>query len=155
MATRIDGRTRDDRVVPRAGGQTALTSIGAAAIDAGERLPDDETVGLARLIYAVRRERDESFGGELFSEPAWDILLHLYVAGTEASPVSVSSACGGAAAPATTALRKLRQLEEQSWIVRAGDPADARRSYVRLSPTAEKKMRELLRGACRRLDERS
>jgi DNA-binding MarR family transcriptional regulator len=105
---------------------------------------DDVTVAMARRIYALRRRRDSSFGADLFSEPAWDILLHLYVAGAGAKPVTVSSARDGAAAPATTALRRLRQLEDGGWVVREGDPADARRFYVRLSSGATKKMRSLL-----------
>jgi len=105
-------------------------------------------VELARRIYELRRSRDASFGADFFSEPAWDLLLHLFVAGAEGRTVSVSSACDGAAAPATTALRKLRQLEEGGWIVRAGDPADARRSYVRLSSRATNKMRSLLKAVC-------
>ncbi len=153
MATRIDRRSREDRSLPKTGGRTALKAIGAPAGNDSEKVVDDETVRLARRIYALRRQREETFGASLFSEPGWDILLHLYVAAGEGRPVSVSCACGGAAAPATTALRKLRQLEEERWIVRAGDPADARRSYVRLSARAVEKMRELLRGACPSLDE--
>lgn len=105
-------------------------------------------VELARRIYELRRSRDESFGAGLFSEPAWDLLLHLFIAGAEGRRESVSSACDGAGAPATTALRKLAQLEEGRWIVREVDPADARRSYVRLSSRATKKMRSLLKAVC-------
>ena len=114
-----------------------------------EALAEDEvTVRLARHLYKLRRRREASFGAELFSEPAWDILLHLFVAAAEYRTVSVSAACDGAAAPPTTALRKLRQLEEARLIVRVGDPGDARRSYVRLSPKALRKMRNLLKGGC-------
>ncbi len=100
-------------------------------------------------MYELRRRREASFGAALFSEPAWDILLHLFVAAADGRPVSVSSACKGAAAPATTALRRLRQLEDGGWVVREEDPADARRYYVRLSSGATKKMRSLLRQAAR------
>jgi DNA-binding MarR family transcriptional regulator len=110
----------------------------------------EAVVELARRMYELRRRRDLSLGGELFSEPAWDILLHLFVAGAAGCVVSVSAACDGAAAPQTTALRKLRQLEEARLIVRAGDPTDARRAYVRLSALACRKMRSLLKGGCPR-----
>lgn len=89
---------------------------------------------LAREAYARRRERSAIFGNaELFGEPAWDILLDLYVAYAEQKPVSVSSACIGSAAPPTTGLRWLGVLSEQGLIVREHDPEDQRRVLVRLS----------------------
>ena len=63
-------------------------------------------LALARKAYALRRKRAALFGNpDLFGEPAWDILLDLYIAAGEGKPVSVSSACIGSAAPATTGLR--------------------------------------------------
>ena len=139
---------------PRARRASTLTAVPSPAQQL-ETYGGAAVVELARRMYALRRSRDESFGAGLFSEPAWDLLLHLFVAGAEGRRESVSSACDGTAAPATTALRKLRQLEEGGWILREGDPEDARRSFVRLSPQAVEQMRELLRGACSRLDDRS
>ena len=155
MATRIDGRARDERIPPgrlrgRSKSSPRLTPVDAAGHVDQRSFIDAETLGLASRMYALRRRRDENFSADLFSEPAWDILLHLYVEAGERRVVSVSSACEGAAAPATTALRKLRQLEDGGWILREGDPSDARRSYVRLSPRAVEQLRELLRGACSR-----
>jgi hypothetical protein len=34
----------------------------------------------ARRHYRLRRMRDQEFGPALFGEPAWDILLDLYIA---------------------------------------------------------------------------
>ena len=48
----------------------------------------------------INEEHDDN--DELFGEPAWDILLDLYIANVENKPVSVSSACIGSAAPPTT-----------------------------------------------------
>lgn len=150
MATRIhiDGPRRE----PQGGARSPNLRSVRTAEDPLEAYGGEAVVELARNMYELRRRRDSSFGGELFSEPAWDILLHLFVAGAEGRVVSVLAACNGAAAPQTTALRKLRQLEEARLIVRAGDPADARRAYVRLSALACRKMRSLLKGGCRRFD---
>jgi hypothetical protein len=91
-------------------------------------------VQLARHAYAIRRQRSTIFGSlELFGEPAWDILLDLYIACAEEKPVSVSSACIGSAAPPTTGLRWLGVLAEQGFILREHDPEDQRRVLVRLS----------------------
>lgn len=89
---------------------------------------------LARDLYLTRRKRESIFGnGELFGEPAWDILLDLYVAYAERKKVSVSSACIGSAAPSTTGLRWLGILSEQDLVTREHDPEDQRRVLVRLS----------------------
>lgn len=89
---------------------------------------------IARKIYATRRHRSNIFGDmELFGEPAWDILLDLYIAQVERKTVSVSSACIGSAAPPTTGLRWLGVLAEQDLILREHDPDDQRRVLVRLT----------------------
>ena len=89
---------------------------------------------LAREAYAVRRRRAVLFKSEdLFGEPAWDILLDLYIAHTEGKLVSVSSACIGSAAPPTTGLRWLGVLSDHGLILREHDPEDQRRVLVRLT----------------------
>lgn len=89
---------------------------------------------LARQAYATRRKRSAIFGcAEIFGEPAWDILLDLYIANVENKPVSVSSACIGSAAPPTTGLRWLGVLAEEGLILREHDPEDQRRVLVRLT----------------------
>jgi hypothetical protein len=89
---------------------------------------------LARKTYAARRRRAAIFGeADLFGEPAWDILLDLYIAHVEGKDVSVSSACIGSAAPPTTGLRWLGVLAEHGMVVREHDPDDQRRVLVRLT----------------------
>jgi hypothetical protein len=93
-------------------------------------------LALARKTYALRRKRAAIFGNaDLFGEPAWDILLDLFIAHGEGKPVSVSSACIGSAAPATTGLRWLAVLADEGLILRESDPQDQRRVLVRLSPS--------------------
>ncbi|WP_349512143.1 MarR family winged helix-turn-helix transcriptional regulator [Erythrobacter sp. NFXS35] len=101
-----------------------------------ERAPRDSRryLALARMAYSLRRKRAAIFGNpELFGEPAWDILLDLFIAHGEDKPVSVSSACIGSAAPATTGLRWLGVLAEEGLIVRENDAQDNRRVLVRLT----------------------
>ncbi len=91
----------------------------------------------AQQTYLARRARAEFFGdADLFGEPAWDILLDLYIADVNGKPVSVSSACIGSASPSTTGLRWLGILAEKQLIVREHDPKDQRRVLVRLSDQA-------------------
>lgn len=103
--------------------------------------PAPRTVTLARRYYRERRLRGEVFADEtLFGEPAWDLLLDLYIAACEGKRTPVTSACIGAAVPNTTALRWLAILEKRGLIEREADSSDARRYFVRLSLDAQDKM---------------
>ena len=96
---------------------------------------------IARQTYALRRKRAAIFGNpDLFGEPAWDILLDLFIAQGEGKKVSVSSACIGSAAPATTGLRWLGVLADEGLVVRENDPEDNRRVLVRLTPAGHAAM---------------
>lgn len=89
-----------------------------------------------RTILKHRRRRDEFFGGELFADPAWDILLEMYAAELGQLRVSTKNVCIGASVPATTALRWIKGMEAKNLIEREGDPLDGRRQYLSLSATA-------------------
>ena len=99
----------------------------------------------ARRLYTARRTIDTIFEYHGFCvSPAWDIMLDLYLAETELKPVSVSSACIGAACPPTTALRWLQVLENRGLIERCGDPGDKRRTVISLTPLGRSKTIEAL-----------
>jgi DNA-binding MarR family transcriptional regulator len=98
----------------------------------------------ARALCNQRRLRDRCFGAELFRDPAWDILLDLYVAAELGRKISVSSACGASGVPAATALRWLTKLEKVGTIVRIPDGSDGRTVHVELTPVALDKMTGLL-----------
>lgn len=96
-----------------------------------------DKVGLARHIYAMRRRRAALLPDSgLFAEPAWDMLLDLYVAHADGKRLSVTDACIGAAVPVTTALRWLERLEAAGLLCRENDCRDGRRSYVAITPAA-------------------
>jgi hypothetical protein len=107
-------------------------------------------VELARQTYDDRRRRTKIFDSEeLFGEPAWDILLDLFIAAKERRRVSVTSACIGSAVPSTTALRWITILEKQGLLMREADPGDARRVYVKLSARGYAAMLEYFSSASR------
>jgi hypothetical protein len=122
---------------------TPLMAIDLATPDATAKRAHG-TVSLARNIYRFRRRRERTFGKDLFADPAWDLLLDLFIAGREGREISVSSACIAANAPATTALRWICQLEREGLISRALDPGDGRRSHLHLTDTCFGKMEILL-----------
>jgi hypothetical protein len=93
-----------------------------------------------RSIIRARRMRDQYFRGEMFADPAFDMLLDLYAAWLEGSRVAVSSLCIAAAVPATTALRWIKALTDKGLFVRQADPQDGRRVYIALSDEAARSM---------------
>ncbi len=93
-------------------------------------LPDPRHV---RQLIARRQARAKFFEGELFADPAWDMLLDLTAAHAEHARVSVTSLCIAAAVPATTALRWIKQLVDSGVFVRVADSSDRRRAFIALS----------------------
>ena len=89
----------------------------------------------AEWLYRSRRRRDRHFPGSanIFAEPAFDLLLSLFIHGERGQPVSVSSATIAAAVRPTTALRWIATLIDLGLVERGGDPDGPRGSNVRLS----------------------
>ncbi|MCM8732405.1 hypothetical protein ACFO8O_15685 [Hephaestia sp. GCM10023244] len=88
---------------------------------------------MARAFYQERRWRDRYFDHALFAEPGWDMLLDLRFHVDGPRHLSSSSACIGAAAPASTGLRHLLALERCGLVERLADPSDARRKLTRMT----------------------
>ncbi len=94
---------------------------------------------LVRERLRQRRARETLFA-DIFCDPAWDMLLDLYAAHYESNEVSVSSLCIAAQVPATTALRHIETMTARGWLERHADPADKRRSFIRLSDEARTRL---------------
>jgi len=104
----------------------------------GERTANAQEI---RAAIRSRRLRAQFFAGELFADPAWDMLLDLFAAELEQRRVSVSSLCIAAAVPPTTALRWIGTLHDAGLFERHADPADRRRAYIGLSAKGQEGMR--------------
>lgn len=91
------------------------------------------TAAIVRDLLRARRLRDQFFGGELFADPAWDMILDLMAARLSGERVSVSSLCIAAAVPPTTALRWIRHLTQAGILERRPDTQDGRRVFIALS----------------------
>jgi len=126
-----------------ADGSEARPRRSAAARGGGCRIEP----GRIRAIIRARRLRDRYFGGQLFADPAWDMLLDLMAARLERRRVAVSSLCIAAAVPPTTALRWIRTLCDQGLLVRAADAEDGRRVFIELSEDTAADLEALLSSA--------
>lgn len=109
---------------------------------------DPELLALAERLYCERRRRDAVMARHAlhFREPAWDMLLDLFISHGAGRPVSVSSACLSALIPQTTALRYVGQLENGGLIYRSPDPNDGRRQHLVMSTTGIRAMQDYLQG---------
>jgi DNA-binding MarR family transcriptional regulator len=88
-----------------------------------------------RTVKRHRLRRNSSFDTSLFRDPAWDMLLDLFIADEEAKPLSVSALCLGSGVAMTTALRHVQRLVDDGFIARQDDVLDQRRSFLVLSPS--------------------
>ncbi|RYD27394.1 MAG: transcriptional regulator [Lysobacteraceae bacterium] len=127
----------------------AVSPINSAKRATPFAISDTALVDAARRLYDLRKVRDAMLGNALFSEPAWDILLDLFISEHEQRRLSVSAVCIGARAPSATALRYLTMLQDADLVERIRDARDGRRSHVQLTALGHLRMANLL---CRLID---
>ncbi len=96
-------------------------------------LPDPR---LVRRIIRQRQLRARFFDGDLFADPAWDMLLDLTAARAEHARVSVTSLCIASSVPPTTALRWIGQMTDAGLLMRVEDETDRRRAFITLTDRA-------------------
>lgn len=128
-----------------------VDQIAAPAQDG--RLPDRESeiraterrvVDRAREAYALVRRRRTLLGDRLFFDPAWNMLLDLFISECEGRRLSVSAVCIGSHSSSATALRYAGLLAQAGLIGRVADGSDGRRSHVHLTARGWTVMRQLL-----------
>lgn len=100
---------------------------------------------LACRLYGSRRERRHFFSEDLFGEPVWDMLLHLYCSEGRSETTTVSGLCYSSGAPPTTALRWLAELEKTGLVFRRPNPDDKRGMHVGLTDVGREKLSNYLR----------
>ena len=132
--------------VSRIAATLARLSVGPGAIPPEKiKTPASPTPAVSleqiRQVIRARRLRSRYFDGDLFADPAWDMLLDLLQAEIAQHRVPVSSLCIAAAVPATTALRWIKAMTDAGLFKRRSDPHDGRRVFVELSPKASDALR--------------
>lgn len=92
----------------------------------------------------VHQARDKAIGADLFSDPAWSMLLDLYINRSAQRAVSMSSLSIAANVPLTTGVRWVAILEKAGLIVRTPDRFDRRRTLLVMTDQAVTKMEDAL-----------
>lgn len=89
----------------------------------------------AQTTALRRMQRRELLGNlSLLANPAWDMLIDLFLHTHANKPVSTSALCIGSGLPMSSALRLVRKLCDANLVLREPDPADGRRNFMRLTP---------------------
>lgn len=130
-------------------GMPALAPIGVP-LQPVEKAAPAITSAQVRDLLRARRIRADFLPGDLFADPAWDMMLDLLAARLDHERVSVSSLCIAAAVPPTTALRWIRTLTDKGLVERQADPHDGRRVFIALAQEAADALTRWF-GASRRL----
>lgn len=106
---------------------------GLSPAEADKSRPHFDRVDLARLMLWCRELLEREVATDLFADPAFNILLTLYVSKAEGRDVSTSSACTASGVPTTTALRWINALARRGMVHKRSLPSDRRFTYLELS----------------------
>lgn len=99
----------------------------------GRLVATEAIMDRARAAYEIGARRRSTIGPGLFADPAWNILLDLFLSDDSGRDLSVTAVCIGSRSSAATALRYITLLVERGLIDRIADEHDGRRTYVRLT----------------------
>lgn len=102
-----------------------VPSAGAAATAA--------MLDAARRERSARRERQRLFGAILLSEPSWDMLIDLFIAGEEGRQMSLRGLCRDSSMAESVALRCIAHLVEERLVARQSQPDGDRNSLLALT----------------------
>jgi hypothetical protein len=94
-----------------------------------------------RAAHADRQRRAIHFDPRLFSDPAWDILVYLFLCHLEGRSATVTEACHASPSAATTSLRHVTHLTRLGLVRRVAHPRDGRSSFVDLTSPAIAKLK--------------
>jgi hypothetical protein len=124
--------------------QHALGRIAALASILPSALTGTSLAAMAERLYLERRRRDDYFPRGLFGEPAWDLILALFIAREEGRRLSIAEAYEAAAVKPAAGRRLLTRLEGTGMLARSSGQEDRRKRYVQLTPNASDRLTDYL-----------
>jgi DNA-binding MarR family transcriptional regulator len=99
---------------------------------------------MAEKLYSDRRRRDDYFPRELFGEPAWDLLLALFIAMEDGRDLDLAKAYDAAKVDPAYGPAVIDKLVATGMVVRSRGQHDKRRNTVVLTDQAEERMTNYL-----------
>lgn len=118
---------------------------GSEPASASSESRSGELLDRARAILAARRRRETLFGSIIFGEPAWDMLLILYLDASE-SRRTLGRLGQLAGISKSTVLRWIDYLDRQELVRREPHPTDKRATFVELTEKGRKAIDMYLSG---------
>ena len=109
-----------------------IMSSGRVEMQSAPDGPPD-LVARARSIVASRKARRKFFPADLFHEPAWEMLMSLFIVYEGEHTMNVKALVSCSDAPATTSQRWIDHLHKSGLIDRVTDTIDRRRIDISLS----------------------
>lgn len=94
-------------------------------------------------ILSFRQARTEVFGPNLFSDPAWDVLLELYGAELGGRSVSLHDLAIASDTPQSATARWIGELGERGLVDTRRDSMDSVTLWISLTPEGSSRMRRL------------
>jgi len=133
-------RTRDVAMAALASARRQLETAEAEL----QRLQDDKIshVFIARRILATRQVRARYVPTAWIGEPAWDLLLGLYIARAEGRGLTVSDLAKTAVLSANVTRKWVDQLEKSGWVTRTSP--SGKKVLIALAEDAANTMDRLL-----------
>jgi hypothetical protein len=139
-AGKIDGETEVRNLVERI--NQLEIRLGETTLGKRRGFDDPLLAKVAEAILRSRQRRALIFPSGLFAEPAWDMLLDLFVNDVRGLQVPTTSLCLASGVAPTTALRSLAMLEVKELIRRHPSRDDRRVILVELSAKGRGFMRQ-------------
>ena len=105
----------------------------------------DSHVEIARSIYKSRLDRLSFLDEDLLGEPAWNILLYLFIVNGTGKTTYISELCSAANAPQSVAARWISILEKRGLIVNWTDEEGLKELKISLSNKGVNQLTEYFR----------
>lgn len=101
------------------------------------------------IEVAIRSIRRSYFPQTYFSDGIWDILLELHAAHRDKGAIAITNIGLEVGIPLATAIRYIKRLEQDGFVVREPDPQDKRRFFISLTKAGRALMNDVFEEASR------
>ena len=122
----------------------AMARIAALSDDLHPELAGSSLRAVAERLYAERRRRDQYFPTGLFGEPAWDMMLALFIAREDGRELTFAEAYEAAGVRPGPGRALIRRLEADGMVRRSRARGDRKRQSVALTDNAVERLSDYL-----------